>query len=249
MSEASGREGALDRVGRAALVATVSACLASLPAALRLSHLSPSITLTAAWSLTAVCALPPSLVLRAMTTAAAPGLRAWASESVHARALFASLWLASMTLALARFGALLRRTTHHHALAGVTFALGALALGVASAALLARLVSLARRSKLGTQAAWALFVSLAALDALSLRAGLSTATPLARGTALDVLALGVATVVGALAPPMPKPVVRAGPLLIVLLVATAWLAVRSCPEVAAAMPNVSPLFAPLLPFR
>ena len=53
-------------------------------------------------------------------------------------------WAMATFLALASLGAFLRATTHHHGLAGVTFAIGGLAVGGALALVVRRLMQMAR---------------------------------------------------------------------------------------------------------
>ncbi len=58
-----------------------------------------------------------------------------------------AVWAMTTFLALAAYGALLRATTHHHGLAGVTFALGGLTLGEPSRSSRRRLMQMAPRSR------------------------------------------------------------------------------------------------------
>jgi choline-sulfatase len=57
-----------------------------------------------------------------------------------------ALWLATLLVALSLFGGLLRATTHHRALAGVTFAAGALLVAVGCALVCARIVVILRNA-------------------------------------------------------------------------------------------------------
>ena len=115
------------------------------------------------------------------------------------RTLIAGLWLASLLVMLSLYGRMLRATTHHHGLAGVTFAIGGLFVAVGSGLVCARIVAMAREAPdfarrglmimLGGAAGLALlfigvrFVRGAAADAASYGAA---------GTVVDVLAFGLA---------------------------------------------------------
>jgi hypothetical protein len=119
-----------------------------------------------------VCTLPAMVRVSAVLGGTAPGVRAWASLATAAlgpmvlaivvlrrarRELHTvagsgtwlvgfgfALWLASLLVTLAVFGGVLRATTHHHALAGVTYAFGALALAAGWGLVCARLVAILR---------------------------------------------------------------------------------------------------------
>ncbi len=92
----------------------------------------------------AAAALGPMVASILVLRGAREGLRAFAGLGVEVRAFGLALWLASLLVTFSVFGSVLRATTHHHALAGVTFAFGALALAVGSAVLCARFVAILR---------------------------------------------------------------------------------------------------------
>jgi hypothetical protein len=163
------------------------------------------------------------------------------------------LWLASLLVVFTIFGRVLRANTHHHGLAGVTFAFGALAAAVASALVCARVVALARTAPdfarrglvaiLGTAALLALafvglrFVRGASEDAASYGAA---------GTVVDVLAFALAaffasrrSLGGRLA------IALVGPPVAVVVLALGLTTLRDAP-VREAIGERAPAFAPVV---
>jgi hypothetical protein len=127
------------------------------------------------------------------------GLRAFAGPGAGLRAFGAGLWIASLLVSFALLGRLLRANTHHHGLAGVTFAFGALALATGSGVVCARIVSLARGAPDFGRRGLVLILGTAALLALvfvGIRfvrgASVDAASYAAAGTVVDVLAFGLA---------------------------------------------------------
>jgi hypothetical protein len=127
------------------------------------------------------------------------GLRAFGGPDAGLRAFGEALWVASLVVILTLFGAVLRTHTHHHGLAGVTFAFGALAVAVGSALVCARIVSLARGAPDFARRGLVLILSVAAFLALAWvgvrfvrGAAQDAASYGAAGTVVDVLAFGLA---------------------------------------------------------
>lgn len=123
------------------------------------------------------------------------GLRAFVGPGAALRAYGVGLWLASLVVALAVFGSTLRRTTHQHALAGVTFACGAAALALGTAVVCARIVAILRNAAPGTRRALSTALAALVIAGLAwvglafLRAVTSDpASVAASGTVVDILA-------------------------------------------------------------
>jgi hypothetical protein len=111
------RAGALMGAGALASLA------ASVPAALRVGA-APEARLGVAgtWMALAAASLVPSILALLLFRAARRGVGSFGGEGAATRALAFLVWLFASVDALLVFGALLRKTTHHHALAGATFA-------------------------------------------------------------------------------------------------------------------------------
>jgi len=116
-------------LGTAAGAGLFAALVATGPAALRLSSLDGE---SRAWLLLAASATPFTIAAVLVMREAYTGLRAYVGEARSFVRLFVALWLSSATVAFDLLGAVLRATTHHHALAGVTFALVSLFVVVAA---------------------------------------------------------------------------------------------------------------------
>ncbi len=117
----------------------IAALVASAPAALR-ADVAPARAF-GAWLVVAAL-LTPALVVAVLLVGAAR--RAWSAllgERALAAAVGVALWAALAAPVYARLGSLLQATTHHRALGGATFALAAVAVGLALAAVAARVVA------------------------------------------------------------------------------------------------------------
>jgi hypothetical protein len=132
------------RFGTAVGVGVVAAGLAAMPATLRiegaLSAQGPD-TLHA-WLACAAVELPAMLLAVLVLRGARIGLRAFGGPAASARAAAAALWVMLVFFVLATFGSMLRATTHHHALAGATFAIVGLGVAVVLGIFAARLASI-----------------------------------------------------------------------------------------------------------
>jgi hypothetical protein len=185
------------RVGTTVGVAFVVALLGSAPAALRLARALPEVGLVSSWSMVGAAALVPAVVLVSIFRGARRGARSFMVERAreHGTTLF---FFCALTLpSLVLFGTVLRAKTHHHALAGVTYAIGALLAMAAIASVAARLARVvAARSPTVSRAAFgvAFFTTLASLAWAGARAS-HVAGPVA-GALLDVAALLLASGVG-----------------------------------------------------
>jgi hypothetical protein len=183
------------RFGTAVGLAAAAALTCALPATMRISAAIDSEATARIWAGLAATALVPMVAMVVVLRGAREGLRAFAGEGAELRAYGVGLWAASLLFVLAFLGSLLRSTTHHHALAGVTFAFAAVVAAVASALASARVVSILRaappRPRSAAMLALALFATLA-LAWMGVRfvhaASRDAASVAAAGTVVDVLA-------------------------------------------------------------
>jgi hypothetical protein len=190
----------LVRTGTALGSAAFAALGCALPATLRVASLADAAaSAPRAWLALAAVALVPMVAAVVVLRGAREGMRAFAGPGAGLRAFGVALWLMSLIVVFTLFGRVLRSHTHHHGLAGVTFAFGALAIAIASGLACARVVAVARDAPdlarrgllfvLGTVVAMALayvglrFVRGASADSASYGAA---------GTVVDVLAFALA---------------------------------------------------------
>jgi hypothetical protein len=188
------------RFGTALGLAAVAALACSLPAAMRVSAALAGAEPTGrVWMALAAAALGPMMAAVLILRAARDGLRAFGGAGAELRVFGAALWVTSLVVALSRLGSTLRATTHNHALAGVTFAFGAVALAAMLAVFSARVVAIlrdagaARRYALGGAVGLIAFVGLASTVARFARAASNDPAPsAAAGAIIDVLAFALA---------------------------------------------------------
>jgi hypothetical protein len=109
------------RFGTAVGLAVVASALASGPAALRVSSAPDGAS--GAWPALAAALFFPMLGAIYLLRRTRQGVRAFAGTGAEIRALGLFLFSALLVVTMALLGAGLRATTHHHALAGVTFAI------------------------------------------------------------------------------------------------------------------------------
>ena len=181
------------RVGACVGASALAAAVAAVPATLRVGGGAP------AWATLASIALLPMLAAVPVLRQARVGLRAYGGPGASAKAVGIALWLSLLFAMLTPFGALLRATTHQHALAGVTFALGASVLAIVLAIVCVRLVTMISARGERTQrtlvvVASGLLVAAIALGAVRLAHSLSgaSALPASAGTMLiDGLAFAI----------------------------------------------------------
>ena len=132
------RAGALIGAGALASLA------AAIPAALRVGAAPEArLGLAGTWLALAAASLVPCVLGVLLFRAARRGLASFGGEGAATRALAFMAWLFASVDVLLVFGALLRKTTHHHALAGATFALVGLVVLVVIGALARRVVAVA----------------------------------------------------------------------------------------------------------
>ncbi|MBL8606738.1 MAG: hypothetical protein JNL38_05435 [Myxococcales bacterium] len=244
----------LARFGAVVGGGVLAAGLAAIPSALRVS--GGGVALGVAWVVLAGASVLPATLLVAILRRASDGLRSLAGEAAAARAAGLVAWLALLLFFLVGFGALLRKKTHHHGLAGATFGIVALAVGVAFALLAARFAhALAARSLLLQR------VSLAAMATMLLAGLVVLGSTLARapgaGTSLgawvvDGVALFVASTLASRTPlARVRPLALVGPPLAVVLLALAASVSRTRVEIRQPLHTRAPGYAllagPLVP--
>lgn len=191
---------AVVRFGTAVGLAAVAALACVVPAAMRVaSSDAGDVGATHAWVALAAAALLPMLAAVVVLRGAREGLRAFAGAGAGLRLYGVALWIATLVVGLSLFGSALRATTHHHALAGVTFAFGALVFAVGDALVCVRVVAIARglpeggRRVLLVALAIAVGVLLLAVGVRFVRAAShDAASYAAAGTVVDVLAFALA---------------------------------------------------------
>jgi hypothetical protein len=137
------------RFGAVVGLAVAAAAACSGPAAVRVARSLPGIEGAArhAWLALAAATLLPMLAAVMALRAAREGLRAFGGPGARLRIYGVLLWLAWLVVALALFGSTLRSTTHQHALAGVTYACGAVVVALALGVACARIVAVLRHAR------------------------------------------------------------------------------------------------------
>jgi hypothetical protein len=191
---------AVVRFGSAVGLAAAAALACVVPAALRVaSSDAGDVGATHAWVALAATALLPMLAAVVVLRGAREGLRAFAGPGAGLRLYGVALWMSTLLVGLSLFGSVLRATTHQHALAGVTFAFGALALAIGDALVCVRIVAIARGLPEGGRRVLLLAVAIAVgilLLAVGVRfvraASHDAASYAAAGTVVDVLAFALA---------------------------------------------------------
>jgi hypothetical protein len=244
------------RLGTAVGLGALAALAGAVPATFRVASVAADGPATwRVWCALAAGALVPMVAAVVVLRGAREGLRAFVGPGTGLRVAGAGLWLASLLVGFTLLGRVLRAHTHQHALAGVTFAFGALFFAVASAVVCARVVALARGAPefarrglviiLGTAAVLALayvglrFVRAASHDAASYGAA---------GTVVDVLAFGLAAFFASRPSLIARRVIAlVGPPVAVVVVAVGVATLRSAPMLDA-IGESAPAFAPVVEF-
>jgi hypothetical protein len=141
-----GRATAILQFGTAVGLGVAGSIVSALPATVRVADVVASTEgLPRVWVALAADALGPMIATVLILRAAREGARSFTQgPEGELRVYGAGLWLASLLVMLAVFASVLRATTHHHALAGVTYAFGALALSIGWGLVCARLVVILR---------------------------------------------------------------------------------------------------------
>ena len=187
------------RFGTAVGLAAAAALASALPAAMRVAAALGAEGTGRAWTGLAALSLAPMVATVVVLRGAREGLRAFAGPGAGLRLYGAMLWAAWLLVILTLFGSALRATTHHHALAGVTFAIGALVFAVGLALATVRVLAILRGVSPRTRRLAAVGLAAGALVALGwigvrfLRAAShDVASAPAAGTVVDILAFALA---------------------------------------------------------
>lgn len=118
------------RIGILVAGGVIAGVIGSMPAALRLGGDGSLGELLERWAILSALSLPLAVVAVAVLRRARVGVRELLGERAKLVVIGVMWWSVIMLGLLAVVGAVLRKTTHHHALAGVTFAFFAVASGV-----------------------------------------------------------------------------------------------------------------------
>ena len=242
-----GQASAVTRLGTAAFGGAVAALFASLPAALRLSDASAGRAV--AWIALSGLATPFAVVAVGLLRRSRVGAKLLARERTELWAAAFLTWATLELLLASAFATVLRKHTHHHGLAGVTFAVFALLSGALGALLVARaadrvssLGARAQRGALVASAIGAFVVVVAAAVGAAGGEGLHTASGV-----VDFFAFAVAcTIASSRALARRKSLAMGGVPIAALVVAVGLVSLRAHPSLGAALEGDAPIHALLL---
>ena len=244
------RASAVVRVGATLGAGALAALACVVPAALRVGGSGDPGAGRALVAL-AASSLGPMIAAILVLRGATEGLRAFAGPGASGRAFGVGLWLATLLIGLSIFGSALRATTHHHALAGVTFAFGALFLAIGDALVIGRVMVIAgafpERGRRVVLLALTLAVGIVLL-AVGVRfvraASRDAASFAAAGTVVDALAFVLAAIFASrLRVAWRRPLALFGPPVAVAVAVLGVAALRE-PAVHEAVVDRAPAFAP-----
>jgi hypothetical protein len=239
----------LVRVGSGIGAAVIAAAIAVLPATLRMSGNADASTLQI-WSALVALEVLPMVVAVLVLREARVGLRAFAGPDAGVKAVGVVSWLFLLFAVLVPFGATLRATTHHHALAGVTYAMGAVVVALGLAAVCGRITRIVagfeapgRRAAVVAAVACILLGVVVAVFRLSRSAAVSPGI----GSALvDVLAFALGALFASRAAFADRPrLAVVGPPLAAILVVIGISTIRGSSAIAGALPDRAPAFEPI----
>jgi hypothetical protein len=192
------------RFGTAVGLAAAAAMAGALPAALRVGAGLGQDGTGRVWTGLAAASLVPMVGAVVVLRGAREGLRAFGGTGAELRAYGVALWASTLLVGLALLGGFLRATTHHHALAGVTFAFGAVGAAALLALVCVRVVAILRQASATVRGVVALALAMcvfAALGGIGMRflhaASQEPASAPAAGMVVDVLAFSLAALFAA----------------------------------------------------
>ena len=239
------------RFGAAVSAVLLASVVATMPTAVRLAPaLAPSCSRASIWlALLALAFLPLTLLTVALRHAIA-ALRLFEARSVKLGVIVAIVWGSVSFVLWTVLGAVLRATTHHHGLGGVTFAIGGLVAAVLALPFVIRIVGWAAAAR--PVARWTL-ISLGGFAfgiALAFVARVLHHNESASVLGTNVMALALASAFGAGAfPHRSRPVSLVaflGPPLAAIVLAGGFSALRAPPTLRAAVLEQAPVFGPAL---
>ena len=186
------------RLGFIVAGGVLAAVVSSLPAALRMGDASSASRALEQWLVLSALSTPLAVAAVAVVRRARVGVQLLAGERASLFAMGVLWWCVIELGLLSTFGALLSKTTHHKALAGVTFSIFAVVTGVVVALFARRVTAVLARvgaslQKLGIGiAAGCAFIGILLVGVRTSRAdGMQTASAL-----VDALAFAVTTTIG-----------------------------------------------------
>jgi hypothetical protein len=242
--------GLVTRFGTTIGVGTLGAAVAAVPAAIRVgARVVPACGTYSAWLVLAWAGVGPMLIAIVLFRGARVGLKAFGGEGRGARLAAFVLWALLEVGGLVLLGALLRATTHHHALAGVTFALAAVALAVGLALLSMRVAkevsALAPGSRRLVLVGAALVIVLA-VAMVARRFGLDASGGLGvtGATIVDLLAFFIVATFASRPEFVERRVLAIlGPPAAATLLVLGVSAIRACPQIADATRGHAPVYS------
>jgi hypothetical protein len=251
-SRIDGGSSLASRLGALVGLATVGAIACTLPATLRVAPMlnGPQAAVRAWAALVAAALMPMGLSVAALRGA----WRAWRElgEEVSPLGVFGvGLWVTGLFVWLELLGAFLRATTHHHALAGVTYAFGALGLAVGWGLFCWRTVAILRELRQGLKriamVSFGVFF-LAAILFIAVRffavASKDAASAMAAATVIDVVAFALAALFVSADWRRWRPLAIVGPPLALFLAALGFSTLGD-PSVAQVIREQAPAYAPV----
>jgi hypothetical protein len=239
----------LVRVGSGIGAAVIATAIAVLPATLRLSGNADASTLQI-WTALIALEMIPMVVAVLVLRQARVGLRAFAGPDASVKAVGVVAWLLLLFAVLVPFGATLRATTHHHALAGVTYALGAVVVALGLAVVCARVTRIVSGFEAPGRRAAAIFgvgTIILAVVVAAFRLSRSPAASAPLGAALvDVLAFALAALFASRAAFADRPrLAVVGPPTAAILVVIGVSALRGATGISGALADHAPAFDPI----
>jgi hypothetical protein len=233
------------RFGSLSAAGAFAAALSTIPAALRIGSTVANVDTIGAWLGLVGLAVIPCTFGACIFRGAYTGLRAFAGEGASARAAGIALWIALLIVSLTAYGSLLRATTHHHGLAGTTFAIGAVVLALAGGAVAGRIGAFVQKTTEDAQRIFAgasFIVLLGSIAVVASRLGHGEASPV-----VDALALLLAMVfVGQPIFSGRKALAIVGPPIAATFLFLGIATVRSSPVLQDALAQGAPVFGSLV---
>lgn len=129
------------RVGSAVGAGVLAAVVASLPATMRLGDEGSMLRAGTGWMALAAVAMPIAVLFVGVLRRARTGAQLAFGDRLEVAASGVLAWMTLQIIFTGFFASLLRKHTHHHGLAGATFAIFALVCGIGLALLVRRVMT------------------------------------------------------------------------------------------------------------